>query len=411
MLFDWINEIYKKLDEYIKIDTKLYLGVSWWSDSMLLFFVIKEYFLFKNYNLNNIFILHYNHNFREESIHEENNLKNFFEWYNFITETYSWNDFRENILRETRYNFYLKHIDGDGLLLLWHNLTDRIETTFMNMMRGSNINGIINMGFFTESFIWSKKIKIIRPLINIPKDIINSICDLNSILYFIDKTNFDVSFSKRNLIRNEIISMIAANSNTDSRLGNKFFQSFLNLYEIMESLNKNKFYEFTEINSSIYWESEFSYSYNWDIEDINSLVELLKSIWIYSNIYTNTLLELMKFVSNSKSWFKYFNEVYIFKSHWILYFIKAPINFYKKNIEQQIKITKLWLYKIWDFEIEIVDEKLIWLVIRFPKLNDIYKSKTLNKYFINNKIPIFWRNFVPIVADDNIVKFVFKINI
>jgi len=413
MNFNWIDKIYKKLDNYINKDSKVYLWVSWWSDSILVFNIIKNYFDIKNLNKENIVILHYNHNFRKESLNEQKELKTFFSEYNFVTDKYVWDDFRENTLRDFRYNFFSKNINNidNSFLILWHNLTDRIETTFMNMMRWSSINWIINMSFFWKINIWSKTINILRPLIELPKDYINSICDINNFRYFLDNTNLDISFSKRNLIRNNIISLISDNSTYDSEFGNKFFSSFLNLYQYLELWYNTSQNNLIDITKSAYWNCEFAYLYNWDILNIDWLIYLLKSFWVYNNIYRSTLIELFKFVSNSKSWFKYFNWLYIFKSHWKIYFIRAPLNFYKKNIAQQIEITKLDRYKLWDFEIDVSNNEFIWCFLRFPQESDIYKSKTLNKYFINAKVPIFWRKFVPVVAKENIIKYVLDINI
>jgi hypothetical protein len=44
----------------------------------------------------------------------------------------------------------------------------------------------------------------------------------------------------------------------------------------------------------------------------------------------------------------------------------------------------------------------------FPKKGDLYRKKTRNEYCINQKIPIFRRNFIPIVVKWNQIIKIFK---
>jgi hypothetical protein len=43
---------------------------------------------------------------------------------------------------------------------------------------------------------------------------------------------------------------------------------------------------------------------------------------------------------------------------------------------------------------------MLWSVLRFPKVWDKFKGKTRNQYCSNQKIPVFWRNFIPVVEKD-----------
>ncbi|USN55962.1 MAG: tRNA lysidine(34) synthetase TilS [Candidatus Peribacteria bacterium] len=38
--------------------------------------------------------------------------------------------------------------------------------------------------------------------------------------------------------------------------------------------------------------------------------------------------------------------------------------------------------------------------MRFPKVGDKYGSKSLTKIFLNKKVPLFWRNFIPILEKE-----------
>jgi len=59
----------------------------------------------------------------------------------------------ENDLRQWRYKEFQKIIDQNNIdfILTGHNLTDRIESSFMNMLRGSGLNGFVSMKFLDEN--------------------------------------------------------------------------------------------------------------------------------------------------------------------------------------------------------------------------------------------------------------------
>lgn len=111
-------------------------------------------------------------------------------------------------------------------------------------------------------------------------------------------------------------------------------------------------------------------------------MQLAKTLHISNNITTPFLNELTKFLQKNQSGYKYFNSTYFFKAHGNIYIIGAPKGFRQKTIDSQKKISTT-------------------AVQRFPRKGDKYKGKTRNEWCINQKIPLFRRNFIPIVVEKN----------
>ncbi len=78
-----------------------------------------------------------------------------------------------------------------------HTLSDSIETTVYNFLRGTGIKGLCGIPVKREP-------NIIRPLINCTRQEIEKYCKDNNVPYVIDSTNFTDDY-KRNFIRHNII--------------------------------------------------------------------------------------------------------------------------------------------------------------------------------------------------------------
>lgn len=397
-----IKSIFDTLDWFIDYNSKIAIWISGWSDSMFLFYLINKYRDYRNYNKENIYILHYNHNFRKESKKELLFMKKYFKNYNFIFSDYLWNNYTENILRKNRYLFFEEIINDKNIdyLLLWHNLTDRIETTFLNLIRWCNINGFLNMKFASNNNI--SNYRVLRPLISITKDHIKAFCDSNNINYFEDYTNDDENISQRNFVRKNIIKKINL-----LKKNNLFYSSFDKIYNSLElnflkEIDVNKF---KKIFLSKYCECEYAYFYDWNIFNILDLIWIFEYLNIYYDVKKSMLEDFLLFLTKNNSWYKYINWVYFFKSYGKIYIIKWNNFFWEKNIEEERKINTIWLYKFGDFDFEIKEDDQF--TVRFIKRWDKIYSKSVTKYLNNQKIPIFWRKFVPVLVCWDEIKKVF----
>lgn len=400
-----IQQVFTKLSENIFFDTRVLVAVSGWPDSMLTSILIYKYFLENKFNLDNLFFIHCNHKTRVETDDEEKFIRSFFDGLNLEICHYTWSDKWENALREWRYSEFNKIIQKNKIdfLVTGHNLTDRIESTFMNLCRGAWLNWFLSMKFIdTNNLVdWAK---ILRPLLSFTKKQIEKFCDNQNIPYAIDSTNLDQNTSFRNKIRLSILPQLAEISNKNDWISCSFFESMNQIYSDVESKqDKLDIWNFVEIKKSPYRNAEFAFLRDipfWFIDE-NVLLAVLRKFNVYLDVTKNTLQDFLGFFHEAEQWYKYINWVYFFISNGKIYIIKAKQNFWEKYIEKEIIIDKMWDVEIWKSVVDIDSKEFIWKNLRYPKLWDKFWSKSWWKYCINKKIPIFWRNFVPVITDWN----------
>jgi len=183
------------------------VAVSGGADSILTACLMYNFFLKNKYSLQNLFFIHCNHNTRPGNITDEQFIAKFFEGTQLIVVKRTSNKKNtEAELRNRRYGEFKtyakkQHIDQ---LIFGHNLTDRIESTFLNLLRGANLNGFIAMQVQEQHHLLPG-INVLRPLIGLTKDEILNICKHNKIPFVIDPTNKNITTSLRNKLRNKVL--------------------------------------------------------------------------------------------------------------------------------------------------------------------------------------------------------------
>ncbi|MEF2176203.1 MAG: tRNA lysidine(34) synthetase TilS [Candidatus Absconditabacteria bacterium] len=390
---------YKHFEKYLHSNMSFVLGISGGPDSMFMFFVLEKYLISIGFDLANLHIAHFNHRFRSESFGEVSILKDKFSNYNFHTQEYNGVNFTESDLRKARHEFFnqvLDNIQGDKVLVLGHNLTDRIETTFLNMLRGSSKEGLLNMKMYEKHKTYS----IFRPLLDTPKDKIIDYCNDLGITYFTDLTNLDNSVSLRNKLRNGPIEQLIQLSNKSKDGNNKFFDSFRNLYSILDDEVENKIV-LEEIELDENWNADYGFKLISQLENIQSLVNLFKQLRIYNNISNKNLLEIYNFLIKCNRGYKLFKGVYFFRSHGQTYIIKGPLLFWQKRFADIKKIIKIGYISIRNYNINIDKEEYLDCELGFFNSFDATIRGKLKKAFINKKIPIFKRMFTLVIVKDN----------
>jgi len=396
--YSFLESFYEKLKW-----EKIAIAVSWWSDSIFLSYLILSFYVEKNLDTNNIHFLHCNHKIREESETEAKYLTNFFNKYNFkLFIRDNSKEQKEEALRERRYQQFNTYCCDNKIkyLFFWHNLTDKLETSLMNTIRWCGLNGFLNMETISNHPLLDKNIYVIRPLLSLPKSEIEEFCIKNKIKYFEDKTNFDTSTSLRNKIRHEFIIPL-------SKLWkeNIFFQSWNTIYNEIIS-NKAQNY-LLPIKTCPYWNA--TNSYKWAIPKnlitTETLANVFSSLWIIIKKWE--LNELLQRLTNNGEWYHVFEWRTLFHSHSEIYFIQSDKKFWEKELHLEKEIKTAWIQCFWKYKIDI-PSSLIWTTIRFPAPWDHYKNKLLTKRAINQKIPIFWRNILPLAEKDKKIIFVFE---
>ena len=368
------------------------LAVSWWSDSMLVATYVLFYYHTNNLDLSRIHIAHCNHKIREESEEEANFMKNFFDWLDlhvFERDTSLSKD--ENSLRNRRYSQFLllQKSTKSSYVFVGHHLNDRVESTFLNLLRWSWVNGFLNMHKVEEHHLLPEWCKVCRPLLDTPKSDILDICNNVWIPYFEDKTNLDNSVSKRNYIRNQIINPLSKDS--------KFLESFSTIYAQIENFEKK--WNVNLINMPSFPTRNAEYSYIWNNEilscDENDLFELFKYLRIQAS--SQLINERKLWLNTWENWYKYISWTYFFIHEKQLYIIKADKNFWERKIDNKpITVESMNSIEYYWFNLDIPRDELIWSEVRLPKEWDTFAWKKWSRWTLNQKIPMRRRDWIPL---------------
>lgn len=400
-----LNPFFKSLELEWK---NVILAVSGWADSMIVANQILYLYWKNKLNFNNIHIAHCNHKIRPESEDEAKFMSEFFsglDFHLFERENLKNND--ENSLRNRRYSQFslLQKSTKSALIFLGHHLNDRVESTFLNLMRGSGINGFLNMREVEEHHLLPNGCKVCRPLLNISKTEILDICNEVWIPYFEDKTNFDDSVSKRNRVRNKILNPLSDNS--------KFLESFAGIYKQLENIeSSNASKDLKHIPSFPLWNADFSYLWKKNILECNenNVFDLFYTLKIQAS--AAIINERKKRLNWWKNGYKYISWIYFFIHEKQLFIVKADKEFWirknnsKENIE--LKIDSMNNIRFFWFNLKIPRDELIWWKIRLPKNWDTFAWKKRSRWALNQKIPMRRREWIPLAIKNGKVIHMWK---
>jgi len=244
----------------------------------------------------------------------------------------------------------------------------------------------------------------------ISKDEVFYLCKQNTIPFVTDPTNKDSTTSLRNKLRNKVLPEIYKLAHKQTTTTNSFIESMANIYEQLEQSSQQEKNILNPISQSPHRHATSAYQRNIDPKKITNelLIQIMKTLNISNNITTPLLKERTKFLQNNESGYKYFNKTYLFKSHKNIYFISAPKLFRQKTIEKSKTIAMLGQVKRYNITLPINKKEQIGASLRFAKTSDRYHNKSWNQYCITAKIPVFWRNFIPVLVKDGKIIEVFK---
>lgn len=105
----------------------------------------------------------------------------------------------EMAARDLRYSWFYDLMEREGCeyLAIAHNLNDSVETLFLNILRGTGIDGL--------SGIRVKNGKIIRPLLKFTRQEIMEYAVAEEVPFRVDKTNLESHYA-RNRVRNRVFT-------------------------------------------------------------------------------------------------------------------------------------------------------------------------------------------------------------
>jgi tRNA(Ile)-lysidine synthase len=111
----------------------------------------------------------------------------------------------EEAAREVRYKFLFEQADNRNAkaVLVGHHADDQVETVLMHILRGSGLSGLSGMSYRSIT-LWHDQIPLVRPMLDIWRDEIETYCETHALEPVIDASNQDTTFF-RNRLRHELI--------------------------------------------------------------------------------------------------------------------------------------------------------------------------------------------------------------
>ena len=229
-----MKETIAYLKSLLKDNDTIVIGLSGGPDSMCLLDIIKS--LNKNIK---IVCAHINHNIRKESFEEQKFIEDYCQKNELIFETTTFDkkseeqDYNELELREKRYNYFetiIKKYNAKYLFTAHHG-DDLVETILMRISRGSNLKGYT--GFQVETK--KKNYKVIKPLIFLTKEDINTYNKERNIPYVLDKTNDEDNYT-RNRYRHNVLPFLKGENQNIHLKYLKFSRELLTYYEYVDKV-------------------------------------------------------------------------------------------------------------------------------------------------------------------------------
>jgi tRNA(Ile)-lysidine synthase len=112
----------------------------------------------------------------------------------------------EEASRVARYEFIFQQAERLGVqaVAIGHNADDQVETVLMHLLRGSGLSGLRGMPYRSLPNPWSKDIPIIRPLLDVWREEIETYIESHELHPSIDLSNLDTRYY-RNRLRHELI--------------------------------------------------------------------------------------------------------------------------------------------------------------------------------------------------------------
>lgn len=314
--------------------------------------------------------------------------------------------------RRLRYNALNSLCEDDSYIIATaHNADDNAETVIFNISRGSSLKG--------ASGIPPVRDNIIRPILFASRKQIEKYCNDNSLEYITDSTNNCNDYS-RNKIRHSVLPVL---NEINSGAVSAFKRFSENIREDIEFFEKETLKAY---NESYISENEFDrlYILNSDIavskrvickivtdfcgrvpeySKINEILNLLKNggkIQVFKNCYIKVSDDKIIVFDNDINTDivpgRISLDIFDFEHKFGNYVIKS-----KKYTNYSKKINRLVLDNLIDYD------KIIGVPVLRTRLDgDTFSlsgrniSKSLKKLFNESKIPVSQRRFLPIIADD-----------
>nr|YP_010330373.1 tRNA(Ile)-lysidine synthase [Rhodella violacea]UNJ18089.1 tRNA(Ile)-lysidine synthase [Rhodella violacea] len=205
MMFSSIHKNLILIINYYEIQNNqhsILISLSGGQDSLCLMKILLN---INNSKLWNINLIHFNHRWRENSDQNSYLLKYIALMFDLKIYTYiNYKKFlSENHARQWRYKvlFFVSEIIKSNILCTAHTLTDNLESSLSNLIRGCTLEGLTG---FSSIRKMSLNKYIFRPLISFNRDQSSWYCRYFLLPVWSDHTNYNYNL-QRNRIRNELM--------------------------------------------------------------------------------------------------------------------------------------------------------------------------------------------------------------
>lgn len=402
--------------QYWQPNHHLVIAVSTGIDSMCLLHDLLHHY---QHSYRKITCLHVNHGLREQSSEEERFLKAYcdsnniayFVKYLDLTNLTKENKSIQNEARQQRYQWFdtmMKQLQGD-ILLTAHHQDDQLETIMYRLFSGKSTRNRLGIPEVTDM----NDYRIVRPLLNITKKMIQQYQKQYGVEFFEDQSNNDNKYI-RNDIRNRIIPAINQNSQlqTDQLLKLKIWHDMQ--YErlqqeairyIEEHVNTDNQYNAIEIPRM----------------EFNSLEFYIK-VAIFDQLLSEIIRESSISEKTYEDWFNQFesNQAQFninITEKWIIQISYGKLIIMAKNkldhYDKQQLIQQPGIYRFNNYMVNIdidLPQYLYPLIIRTRQngdkfqINGQYKHKKVSRLLIDLKVNQCVRDQLPIlISSDNTI--------
>lgn len=268
-MIDKIEKYIKQKKLFSKKD-KLLLAISGGADSVCLFYILKKL----NYHIE---LAHCNFQLRgRESIEDEEFINSLAEKHNvnLHRKRFNTNEYAQKnqvsiqvAARNLRYNWFEKLLKKYNLnkIVVAHNKDDKIETFFINLLRGTGLKGLTSMKVKTGN--------IVRPLLILSRKNIESYLVEIDADYRTDSSNRDIKYL-RNKIRHNLIPVLKEISPEFNKI---MIKNISNLDSIDKIIDEN----ILQIKQKLIFKEKESYKV-----DIKNLLKLNNSEAIMYEIFS-----------------------------------------------------------------------------------------------------------------------------